>query len=87
MDLKELIIEELMSQRKTLMLSDPENFTSEEEALEYARDWVFGEEDILDKALESIGLTVDDIDPNDFRDIQNETCYLFADGAEERNRR
>lgn len=65
-NLKEIIFKALEEQRERLIVENTKN----------AEDWVFSEEDIVEEALFSLGLTLEDIDSNDFRDYQNETVAL-----------
>lgn len=80
-DLKEIIMNALKEQRDTLLISikysdciqTHEDFVSE----------VFSEHDLLDESLSTLGITWEDIDPNDFRDYQHETVELCIEKQNE----
>lgn len=76
-DIKEIIMNALKEQREAL-LSDvcSVSINDADDYRNYVESEVFSENDILEKALKSIDLDVSDIDPNDFRDFQNETIEL-----------
>lgn len=78
-DLKDTILSSLAIQRKKHIediASLTFSFNNLEEYKQYIEGMIFSEEDILDSSLKSLGLTVDDIDPNDFRDYQHETVEI-----------
>lgn len=80
-DLKEIILDALSQQRLKLIMSviksdSLSNFETTEEASSWLQDMVFQEDDILERALKSLELTIDNINANEFRDYQHETISL-----------
>jgi hypothetical protein len=78
-DLRKEIMQTLQHQRVGVILGIFENrhmdISAEEFEEEISR-FIFEKEDILDQALDSLNITVHDIDPNDFRDYQHKTIDM-----------
>lgn len=81
-NLKEIILEALFSQREKLSSQKAiDNYLSSgdysaELYRSFLEETIFGEEDLLEKMLASLGLHVTDISSNEFRDFQHETVEI-----------